>query len=238
MNPKPTFLAIDTSTEACSAAILHANGCVWRDEMTPKAHTTLLIPMIEALLAETGLKLADMAAIAVTRGPGSFTGVRIGVGIAQGIGFGLNKPVYEISSLEALAAHTAFPGRVIAAIDARMQEVYTATYCRQHNVISVEGCEVLCSPATLMGHALQYADESAVLLAGTGWGAYEPTFPLPAGWQIKPNQYPHAKAVAELAYQQWLQGKKGVGADSLQPVYLRDNVAEKSKKVKLLHIDK
>lgn len=229
---KPIILAIDTSTEACSAAILQANRLVWRHEMTAKAHTTLLLPMIEALLAETALRLADIDAIAVTRGPGSFTGVRIGVGIAQGIGFGLNIPVYEISTLAALAKSVDYEGRVVVALDARMQEVYTATYdCTQNRVIA-HSSESLCAPTVLMANALLHLDEN-IMLAGSGWDTYQPTFMLPKQWQFLPQQFPHAKAVAELAYQQWLQGEKGVGADSVLPVYLRDNVAHASKSTKI-----
>lgn len=229
---KPIILAIDTSTEACSAAILQAKGLLWRHQMTAKAHTTLLLPMIEDLLTETGLRLTDIQAIAVTRGPGSFTGVRIGMGIAQGMGFGLNIPVYEISTLAALAQTVGHQGRVIVALDARMHEVYTATYDCTPNAVIAYSSENLCSPTALMANAILHLEEK-VLLAGSGWDTYQPTFMLPKQWQFLPQQFPHAKAVAELAYQQWLQGEKGVAADSVLPVYLRDNVAHPNKSTKM-----
>ncbi len=227
---KPTILAIDTSTEACSAAILQQSGCVWRFEKTSNTHTALLLPMISSLLAETGLSLQDLDAIAVTRGPGSFTGVRIGIGIAQGISFGLKIPVYEISTLAALALQVETKGRVIVAIDARMQEVYTATFDCGAEGIRTIGEENLYKPAMLIEQALMQSD-CPTTLVGTGWDAYHELIgTLPPNWQQLPNCLPHAKEVAELAYQQYFRGQKGVAAAGVKPVYLRDNVAEKSKK--------
>jgi tRNA threonylcarbamoyladenosine biosynthesis protein TsaB len=228
MNDKPTILAIDTSTEACSAAILHAGNSLWRFEKTANTHTALLLPMISSLLVEASLSLSAIDIIAVTRGPGSFTGVRIGIGIAQGLSFGLNKPVYEISTLQAIACTAELLGRVSVAIDARMQEVYTAVYdCEKDSTQLVSG-EVLCSPSQLLEQSLTEQDNSLTLL-GSGWDLYQEGVILPKAWQHLPLQLPHAKAVAELAYFAWLKGDKGVMAHEVMPIYLRDNVAEKAK---------
>lgn len=224
---KPNILAIDTSTEACSAAILQQSGCVWRFEITPNTHTALLLPMITSLLAETGLSLQDLDAIAVTRGPGSFTGVRIGVGMAQGISFGLKIPVYEISTLAALALQAEANGRVIVAIDARMQEVYTATFDCDAKCIRMIDEENLYKPAMLIEQALIQREYPTTLI-GTGWDAYHGLIGvMPPNWQLLSNRLPHAKEVAQLAYQQYFLGLKGVMAAGVKPVYLRDNVAEK-----------
>src|SRR5262245_12294997 len=138
---KPKLLAIETSTEACSAALYSTKGCLWRFEIAPKAHASLLLPMIESLLAQAQLSLDQLDAIAVTRGPGSFTGVRIGIGVAQGLSYGLNLPVYEVSTLDALAleamSHVGIESAtIVVALDARMNEVYAALY--QYNKGRIE----------------------------------------------------------------------------------------------------
>ncbi len=228
MIDKPTILAIDTSTEACSAAILQTGDCLWRFEKTANTHTALLLPMISSLLAEASLTLAAIDAIAVTRGPGSFTGVRIGIGIAQGLSFGLHKPVYEISTLQAIARTVGVIGRVSVAIDARMQEVYTAVYnCERDNTQLIDG-EILCSPSQLLEQSLLYQNQPLTLCA-SGWDIYQEQLVMPKIWQHLPLQLPHAKAVAELAYLAWLKGDKGVMAHDVTPIYLRDKVAEKAK---------
>jgi len=228
MRDKPIILALDTSTEACSAAIMRAGVCVWRFEKTANTHTALLLPMISSLLAETGLTLPQIDVIAVTRGPGSFTGVRIGIGIAQGMSLGLNKPVYEISTLQAIARTCGLTGRISVAIDARMQEVYTAVFdCDQENTLLV-GQEKLCSPSQLAESLLPFQDHP-VKLVGSGWDVYHAQLQTPHCWQHFPMQLPHAKAVAELAHSASLKGVEGVVAHDVTPIYLRDKVAEKAK---------
>lgn len=227
MIEEPTILAIDTSTEACSAAIMQADCCIWRFEKTANKHTALLLPMISSLLAEASISLSQIDAIAVTRGPGSFTGVRIGIGIAQGLSFGLNKPVYEVSTLQAIAHTAGISGRVSVAIDARMQEVYTAVYDCKNQSTRLVGTEDLCSPSRLWQQSLLFQDKLTLL--GSGWDAYQDGALMPKMWQHLPLQLPHAKAVAELAHMSWLKGDKGVMAHDVTPIYLRDKVAEKAK---------
>lgn len=228
MTNHPTLLAIDTSTEACSAALMHAGACVWRFEKTANNHTALLLPMISDLLAQATLSITAIDVIAVTRGPGSFTGVRIGIGIAQGMSLGLNKPVYEISTLQAIARSSGLTGRISVAIDARMQEVYTAVFdCDQENTMLV-GQEVLCSPVQLAESLLPFQDHP-LKLVGSGWDVYHSQLQKPHRWQHFPMQLPHAKAVAELAHSACLKGVEGVVAHDVTPIYLRDKVAEKAK---------
>lgn len=227
MKTTPLILAIDTSTEACSASLLQGQHCALRFEKTANAHTKLLLPMIASLLEETQCSLAEVDALAVTRGPGSFTGVRIGVGMAQGLSFGLNIPVYEISTLAALAYACGAVSRVNVAIDARMQEVYTATFEYHHNSLICLESETLCPPETLIERALKYQTTSQVLV-GSGWDVYGDNVEIPSNWQHIKGQLPNAKTVALLAYQQWQQGQHGVLAQMLKPIYLRDDVAKKS----------
>ena len=125
------IVAIDTSTEACSAALLLDGIVTSCGEVAPQAHTRKILPMCHELLTKAGLTLADLDALAFGRGPGSFTGVRIGIGVAQGLALGASLPLIGISNLATLAqgAHRRDGAqRVFCAIDARMNEVYHAAY--------------------------------------------------------------------------------------------------------------
>ena len=121
------ILIIDTSTEACSAALTIDGHISAQFEVAPRIHTKLILPMIDHIMTQAKITVNDLTAIAWGRGPGSFTGVRIGSGIMQGLAFGSDKPVLPISTLAAMAqqaieAHNATD--ILAAIDARMGEVY------------------------------------------------------------------------------------------------------------------
>ena len=97
------ILIIDTSTEACSVALLHNNTLISEFDVTPRNHTRMVLPMVDSLLKKAQMSVAQLDAIAWARGPGSFTGVRIGTGIMQGLALGANKPVIAISTLAAMA---------------------------------------------------------------------------------------------------------------------------------------
>ena len=125
------LLAIDTVTEACSAALWLDGEVQERFELAPRRHTTLILPMVQQLLADSGLSLSQLDALAVDRGPGSFTGVRIGTGVVQGLAYAVDLPVVPVSSLATLAQavwQKLQHEHVLALIDARMQEVYWARY--------------------------------------------------------------------------------------------------------------
>ena len=126
-------LAIDCSTEWLAVALGDASGFHERREHAGQTHSERVLPLVDALLAEVGWKLADLGGIAFGAGPGSFTGVRIACGVAQGLALGRGLPVAAVSTLEAIAqdAHRAHGAtRVFACTDARMKEVYVAAYDR------------------------------------------------------------------------------------------------------------
>src|SRR6185503_4238342 len=125
------LLAIDTATENCSAALLCGGQLLERSELAPRRHAELILPMIDSLLAEAGLSRRSLDGIAVGRGPGAFTGVRLAISVAQGMALGLDVPVVPVSSLAALALDAPDNGAaILACIDARMGEVYTGTFRR------------------------------------------------------------------------------------------------------------
>ena len=129
------LLAFETATEACSVA-LWIDGCVReRFELAPRRHAELALPWADALLREAGIAKSQLDAIAVGRGPGAFTGVRLAIAIAQGIALALERPVVGVSTLAALAMQ-ADGDRVLAAIDARMGEVYLGAFERDADGMS------------------------------------------------------------------------------------------------------
>ncbi len=124
------ILALDTSTEFLSLALWQHGAVAVREMLAGQKHSELVLPLVRELLDEAGLQLADLDGIAFGMGPGSFTGLRIGCGVAQGLVYGANLPVVGVCTLEALAQQ-AGADRVIACLDARMNEVYHAAYQRE-----------------------------------------------------------------------------------------------------------
>ena len=130
------ILALDTATENCSVALLVNDRVYVRREVAPRDHTKKILPMVDEVLKEAGLSLNELDALAFGRGPGSFTGVRIGIGIAQGLAFGAELPMIGISTLQAMAQGSYRNMRathVACAIDARMSEVYWGRFMRQED---------------------------------------------------------------------------------------------------------
>ena len=142
------LLALETSTECCSVA-LECNGeIVARSEYAPRRHAELLLPMCEEVLAEAGIVRRQLDAIAVGRGPGAFTGVRLAISAAQGIALALDVPVFPVSSLAALALDVPVDGHaLLAVIDARMGEVYAGVFERDiDGLVSLIGTESVGAP--------------------------------------------------------------------------------------------
>lgn len=222
------LLALDTSTEACSAALYQDGRVLVRYELAPREHSRLILGMLESVLAEAQLRVAQLDGLAYGRGPGAFTGVRIAAGTVQGIALGADLPVVPVSSLAALAQgmrRELASERVLAAIDARMGEVYWASYR-----LAADGCmELIGDERVVPPAAVPIPAGEDWHGAGTGWGSYEDALRqrLPGLVSaIHPRRYPSAEDVAALGAL-GLQRGRGVSAERALPVYLRDRVASK-----------
>ncbi len=223
------ILALDTSTENCSVALLIDDRIYSRSEVAPRDHTKKILPMVDELLTEAGLKLKDLDALAFGRGPGSFTGVRIGIGIAQGLAFGADLPMIGISTLKAMAqASYRLHGaeKVASAIDARMNEVYWGRFARQPDGQWQDvDSECVIAPQSLIANS--HADVSSWTTAGTGWAAYQAQLAqLPYTQVAGDVEFPDAQDIVLLAKLEWEQGHS-VAVEESSPVYLRDNVTWK-----------
>ena len=225
------ILAIDTSTEACSAALLREDGQIFSEyELAPRQHTRLLPAMMDAVLDSSGLSKQSLTHCAFANGPGAFTGIRIAAATVQGIAIGLHIPVVQISTLATLA-QTCFDKHrmdsALIALDARMGEVYWAKYNREKSGLAVlNGGERLSKIGDLV------IDSAAAMGAGHGWQVggeiwhkkFVDHYPV----NIDADLLPAATALVKLA-QQAVIANKIVSAENISINYLRNQVAEKSR---------
>lgn len=218
----PNILAIETSSELASCALLSGAQLFSRESGGVRTHSQAVLPMVQELLREAGVKLADLDAIAFGAGPGSFTGVRTACGVAQGLAFGAGLPVVPLVTLEAMAeACRARSGatEVLAVLDARMGEVYWAQYRYQ------DGWKTVAEPVLSAPEAVQPVAASGLVACGNGLAAYPEAF---AGKDFAEHAHgdiiPHARELAVLAAQARAAGQ-GVAAALAQPLYLRNKVA-------------
>lgn len=220
------ILALDTSTEACSAAVWTDGAVVERFE-SGNQHSGRILAMVDDLLAETGFSLTQLDAIAFGRGPGSFTGLRIGAGVAQGLAFGADIPVTPVSSLAALAQGVDAP-RVLAAFDARMNQVYCGAYVRNaQGIVELIGAESVLVPSDI-----PLPEGSDWVGAGNGWDQYHAALLQRLGKHVfdwRKRVSPHARDVAQLGAVAFRVGK-AITAEQALPVYVRDDVAVKQVK--------
>jgi len=225
------ILALDTSTENCSAALSINGNVLVREFESPREHTKRILPMVDSLLSEAGIKLTDLDALAFGRGPGSFTGVRIGTGIAQGLAFGADLPMLPISTLAAMAqgAHRLHNATdVLPAIDARMGEIYFAQYkLSDAGVMTLVGNEMVITADDLVANFNQSETEFHTL--GTGWATYEEQL---AGLNVSKLtacegiQFPTSHDMLAIAAADFANGK-AVAVEDAMPVYVRDTVTWK-----------
>lgn len=229
------LLAVETATEACSAALFIDGEIVERFELAPKEHTQLILPMIDSLMAEAGLKPTDLDSLAFGRGPGSFTGVRIATGIIHGIAFGADLPIVPISTLAAIAQdffdkNTQIQGEIsssnlaFTAMDARMGEIFWGVYQRdQQGFAELIGREAV-TPAELV----EFPQLTGTGV-GSGWGVYKDTLMSRLAGLVSRcdcDYLPRAGAIAKLGAYGFNHGL-AVTVEQAMPVYLRDKVAKK-----------
>ena len=221
------ILALDTCSECCSAALFYDGRLYEVSELTQRGHSELILGMMDKLFEQADTTISSVEAIAFGRGPGSFTGVRVGVSVAQGIAFARNIPVIPISSLAAVAQqgiYLADTDRFAVAIDARMGEIYCAHYKRVEKVVILLDEERVCSPINFLP-----INEKKTIGMGTGWRTYATELTRQFSAQlanIKPEAYPMASGIVELAQVEIAAGRL-LPAEQALPVYLRDNVAKK-----------
>jgi len=226
---QPTLIAIETSTVACSAALLYQGNITERYITEPRQHAFRLLPFIDELLIEAGISLCQCDAIAFGAGPGSFTGARIAVSVAQGLAYGCGKPVVSVSSLNALAQsvyrlHHAH--EVLIAMDARMQEVYVGHY----RVDELGIMRALCDDSLVAAEQFSFPCSLELQYVGDGWQTYDILKKKINELSLKninSEIYPHAFDVAVLAADLFKLGKK-IDPQLATPTYLRDKVTHGS----------
>lgn len=222
------LLAIESSTEQLSVALLSDGEVRAREASEPRRHAALLLPLIEGLLADAGIGRRQLDAIAFGCGPGAFTGVRLATSAAQGLGFGLDRPVLGVSSLHALALAARQSGAaapLLTLLDARMGELYAAMWAQDDDSGGLlrMGEECLVSPA-----GLEIPGDDVWCVVGSGWQAHRVALEARFGVQLQGLDQPvlpHAREVVLAALARFRSGERPSAFEAM-PVYLRDKVAQ------------
>lgn len=233
------ILALETSTSVCGVALLSQQGettqlYVRRHEGSSE-HAEFLLPMVEEVLAEAGVKRHEISAIAFGQGPGGFTGLRVACGVAQGLAFALDCPVVPIPSLLAVAeALEKVPGQLeVVAIDARMQELYVAAYRYEEERKNWHSCynslliDVQVLPDWLMYIRNQENEAGTIRVSGDAIAAFPDlvaTLQNMPSVQLTEASKPDVEAIAYLGLSAYLAGE-GIAPELAAPSYVRDKVA-------------
>ena len=218
------ILALDTSTEYCSTAVWRDGAVVERDLHAGQSHSELLLGMVDEVLAESGVTLAGLDAIAYGAGPGTFTGLRIGCGVAQGLAYAIDRPMVGVGTLLALATGCG-AARVVCCLDARMQQVYYAAYVYDGSAWTEAHAPALYAPACVPA-----IDGDGWTGCGSGFLAYRDALEQRYGNQlacILPDAHPRARDIAQLAVAAYRNGA-AIAPDEAAPYYIRDKVALKT----------
>jgi tRNA threonylcarbamoyladenosine biosynthesis protein TsaB len=219
------LLAIETATETVSVALMINGEVLERYEHAPRQHAELLLPWVEQLLTEAGIGFSSLDGIAFSRGPGSFTSLRIGIGVVQGLAWASDRGVIPVSSLAATAQTAAEEGisSALVVFDARMNEVFTGMFkVNSNGIMILTGEEKVCPP-----EAVQIPLDADTYGIGIGFNRYPSLHKLSGQLlDIRADIWPKASSVLKLA-QDWLLMNEALPAEQAQPVYLRDNVAKK-----------
>ena len=216
------ILALDTSTQWLSAALFDGRDAIALRERAGNGASERILPAIGELLSAERMSLATLDGIAYGAGPGSFTGVRIACGVAQGLAFAASLPLFAVSTLEAIAqsawrAH-GWP-RVVASLDARMHEVYVAAYERRDDRWTDVRPPAVCKPDAI--EAMAPGDWRG---AGDGFAAYPALCGSLRLADCDAAIIPDAQAIAECAWPQVL-AHAGIAAADARPLYVRHRVA-------------
>ena len=219
------ILAIDTATEACSVALLNNDDCHEIFEIIPRQHTERILPMVDDVLQKGGVSLSQINAIAFNCGPGSFTGVRVGTSVAQGLAFSCDLPVVPVSSLAALAQYAYRQNQkenVLSTIDARMKELYWGCYQLKSGFMELVSDEKVSAVTDIKQQGEWHC-------LGSGWDTFQSE--LKESKLVNITSFtdqccPHAQDIAVLALNLYTQGKV-VSAEDAIPSYIRDEVTWK-----------
>lgn len=223
MSTHAKILSIDTATAACSVAIRLDGRIYERYQEGTNVHSKVLLSMVQSVLQDAHLAATDLDAVAVSQGPGSFTGLRIGVGVAQGIAYGVGCPMIGVSSLETLAWQTAQDGLIMAGIDARMGEIYWCQYQVVNGQVEQVGVANVTAPGDIPVTA-------QMVLVGNAWSEYADLLTQPAQGALNVDlntRLPRASANVELVNQRFTAGSVVAAAD-FAPAYVRNDVAKKA----------
>lgn len=222
-----TLLAFDTATNACSVALQHDGKIFSRFDIAPRLHSQLLLPLIQSVLSDANIKLSDLNAIAFGSGPGSFMGVRLSLGMAQGLAFGLSIPVIPVSTLQTLAqtAHDQTQEKnIIAGWDARLSSIYWGVYeADQHHIMQPTQADQLSAPMEI---DINLIPKVSWLCAGNAWDVYsaELANDFLKEKTLLTTVYPDARAMLAIADLKYHQGEI-ISPDNAHPEYLRHHVA-------------
>jgi len=218
------LLAIDTSTDFCSIAASRGESLFSRHEPAGQRQAEMILGMVDAVLAEAGLEIAQIEGIAYGAGPGSFTGLRIAAGVTQGLALARRIGVVGVGTLLAIAEEAAGE-RIISCLDAHMGEVYHAAYRR-----AGARWEEVSAPGLYKPEAVPVVPGADWTGCGDGFAAYRERLAARLGGcvsAVRSGTEPTARAVLRLAMQRFAAGE-AMDAAAAVPVYLRDKVALKT----------
>jgi tRNA threonylcarbamoyladenosine biosynthesis protein TsaB len=236
------ILALDSATDACSVALFDDGKITSVFELAAKSHTQRLLPMVDEVLQTSGIALADLDAIAFGRGPGSFTGLRICLGVVQGLAFGADLPVIPVSTLAAMAAgyyrevadeEKKLP--VLAALDARMDEVYWSVFVSEEGRLEPRGLveEQVSAPLAVTQQSVVRELVQQFVAVGSGW--HYPDLQTMAPSLVLEQHYPQAEDIARIAAEKFARHEQ-VSILEAEPVYLRDTVSwQKRQRIRSEH---
>jgi tRNA threonylcarbamoyladenosine biosynthesis protein TsaB len=225
-----TFIAIDSSSEACSVTLVVENQRFTRTSNTPKSHAQHLLPFIDDVLVSAQIKPSNLDYVACCEGPGSFTGLRIGFGVAQGLAFGLQIPMVGVSSLLSMAhmSQKQYPSaeRILSVLDARMGEVYWSVHQVDSSKLVAVVEPRLTPIAEVPTHLAKYVDHNNPLqwlVAGEGSRLLDLSV-LPENRMANEQIAPNSESIADIAQALWTSGK-WCPAEAFELVYLRNSVS-------------